>query len=52
MSALARFDQKAKDDTVDEGVSEARSMLGDLGKALTRAAQQIGEADGVPQSTN
>ncbi|MBL1104932.1 hypothetical protein JK361_10050 [Streptomyces sp. 5-8] len=46
MSALARFDAKAKDDTGDEGVSEARSMLGDLGKALTAAAEQMGEGDG------
>jgi hypothetical protein len=33
----------------ESGVQEARSMLGDLGEALTKVAQQMGEADGGNQ---
>ncbi|MGV9698975.1 hypothetical protein ACWDTR_24855 [Streptomyces sp. NPDC003470] len=28
-----------------DGVENARSMLGDLGEALTKVARQMGEAD-------
>lgn len=44
-SALTSALKLAQVDTGDEGVSEARSMLGDLGQALTRAAKHMGESN-------
>ncbi|MEU6635719.1 hypothetical protein [Streptomyces rochei] len=36
----------------ESGVQEARSMLGDLGEALTKVAQQMGDVDNGNQTGN
>ncbi|MET8114040.1 hypothetical protein [Streptomyces prasinus] len=51
-SALTSALKLAQADAGDEGVSEARSMLGDLGQALTKAARQMGDADNGNHADN
>ncbi|MFD5711335.1 hypothetical protein ACFWHW_13210 [Streptomyces pharetrae] len=45
MSALARFDQKAKDDGGDAGRDQARGFLQGLSDAMATAARELGGDD-------